>query len=202
MRRILLAQGSEAWSRWRDGGLGASDAPAVMRASPWTTPLKLWRQKVGEVRSEPSTYAMRRGIRLEPDARRLYALRTGNDVRPACAEDDARPWLRVSFDGVDLWDTVVCEIKAPNADDHALALTGEVPPKYRWQLVHQALVSGVTVIDYVSYNPDSFAEEDEFRVVPYAVTSDELSELAEALEQFWECVTTRTPPRDRKAVTT
>lgn len=200
MRRLRLEQGSPDWRLWRDAGIGASDAPAIMNASPWVTAERLWRQKVGLERPQAPNYAMRRGLRLEDEARRRYVERTGVEVRPACVVHDTLDWLRASLDGLDLWETVAAEIKCPNAEDHADALRGDVPRKYVWQLVHQALVTGLHSIDYVSYNPESYLPgKDDFALVPYVPLADELSLYMDAAEEFMRCIRERVSPSERKA---
>ena len=38
-------QGSGAWLEWRHGGIGASDAPALMGENPWKRPARLFTEK-------------------------------------------------------------------------------------------------------------------------------------------------------------
>ncbi|MGL4541596.1 MAG: lambda-exonuclease family protein [Polymorphobacter sp.] len=38
-------QGSTAWLHWRHGGIGASDAPALMGENPWKRPARLFTEK-------------------------------------------------------------------------------------------------------------------------------------------------------------
>lgn len=196
MRRLRLEQGSADWHLWRTVGIGSSDASIIMGAYPkkWSTPLQLWEEKTKRRERRTSNFAMRRGVKLEPEARAIYEKRTDTHINPACVVHDSLDWLKASLDGMDLWESVVVEIKAPNAEDHQTALDGNVPEKYRWQLVHQSLVTGIGTIDYVSYNPDSFAEEDEFRVVPYTVSGAELAELLAAVTEFWGCIQRDVPP--------
>ena len=67
--RREFQQGSEAWLDWRRGGVGASDAPAIMGVSPWMDVEALWLEKTGRATGRPSSFAMRRGQLLEPEAR-------------------------------------------------------------------------------------------------------------------------------------
>ena len=84
-----LQQGSTAWLAWRRGGVGASDAPAIMGVSPWMDLDTLWLDKTGRRRGGFSNHAMRRGQRLEPEARALYIRTTRVRVEPVCLEHGA-----------------------------------------------------------------------------------------------------------------
>lgn len=67
----------EARGRWlkaRQGGIGGSDAPAVMGVSPWRSPYALWAQKTG----------------IEPDALDNEVLRWGRILEGPIADDYSR----------------------------------------------------------------------------------------------------------------
>jgi putative phage-type endonuclease len=137
-----MEQGCPAWQAWRRGGIGSGDAGAVMGVSPWQTSRQLWEVLTGRALLPKPTYAMRRGLRLEPVARRLYERRTGRLMEPCCVLHERYDWLRASLDGLDLEGELVLEVKAPDATAHRLALSGEVPAHYRPQVQHQLLVTG------------------------------------------------------------
>ena len=44
---VEFKQNTEEWRNWRSKKLGASDAPAVMGKSEWTTAYQLWEEKTG-----------------------------------------------------------------------------------------------------------------------------------------------------------
>jgi putative phage-type endonuclease len=46
-------------------GIGASEAPAMLGVDPWTTPLQLWRRKLGRTLEREDSQAMRVGRALE-----------------------------------------------------------------------------------------------------------------------------------------
>jgi len=149
--RREFQQGSEAWLDWRRGGVGASDAPAIMGVSPWMDIEALWLEKTGRATGRPSSFAMRRGQRLEPEARARYIARTGIRVAPLCLEHGTLRWMRGSLDGISDDGRVVLEVKCPGAADHDVARRGAVPPKYVPQLQHLLAVAGAGVCHYWSY---------------------------------------------------
>lgn len=65
----------------RTKGIGGSDAAAVLGVSPWTSPLKLYKQKVGAI--EPIDDIVEK---LEPNVFRTDSLQCGNELEDKCAE--------------------------------------------------------------------------------------------------------------------
>lgn len=149
----MIEQRSFDWHEWRKQGLGSSDAAVVMGVSPWRTPLQLWEEKTGKVAvDEKSNWAMQRGIDMEPKARAQYELHSDIEMPPALVVNATFPFLRASLDGRNEKAKRILEIKCPGAEDHAKAVAGEIPEKYKWQLVHQLLVTGDDGVDYFSFN--------------------------------------------------
>lgn len=122
MKIIDLEQGTQEWLDWRKGGIGGSDAPAVMGVSPWDSPLSLWQRRMGLVPEKVMSQAMARGHELEPIARQLLEAETGLVFAPMCGEHKKFAFLKASFDGVSLCRTALAEIKAPNLKDHGRAI--------------------------------------------------------------------------------
>jgi putative phage-type endonuclease len=175
-------QGSDAWLAWRRRGIGASDAPVIMGVSPWMDAEALWLEKTGRAESRPSNWAMRRGVRLEPEARACYIQRTGISVVPLCLEHDAMPWMRCSLDGISDDGAVLLEVKCPGAADHAVAQRGAVPPKYVPQLQHLLEVSGAGVCHYWSYR------DGEGALVEIAPDRVYIERLVAREREFWRLV--------------
>lgn len=156
MKIVNHKQGTKEWREWRGTGLGASDAPAVMGDSPWTSPFQLWLDKTGLYpRPEPNEYqlsAMRRGNELEPVARAMFEKQVGKSYPPLSAHHDDYVFLRASFDGYNQSDNSILEIKCPNKIDHERALNGKVPKKYIAQVQQQLLISGAHKCYYYSWD--------------------------------------------------
>jgi putative phage-type endonuclease len=186
MRYVRLQQGSERWRVWCRGGIGSSDATAIMGVSPWQTARQLWEVRTQRAAPEKPTFAMRRGLRLEPLARRLYEARTGCLMEPCCVQHERHDWLRASLDGLDLAGTLVLEIKVPNMDAHRLALTGQVPC-YCWpQVQHQLAASGAARLHYVSYSENRvFGPAEQLAVVEVVPDAAYQARLLHAEWCFW-----------------
>ncbi len=134
--------------------IGASDAPVIMGDSPWKTPAKLYREKVGLDIVEPN-YAMQRGIQLEAEARYLFYTETGISVYPIRVQHREIKWMMASMDGLNMDQTVGLEIKCPMGKDHQVAAEGKLPEKYYAQLQHQMEVLDLDEMFYMSYHPNS-----------------------------------------------
>lgn len=175
-------QGSPAWLAFRLRGLGASDAPAVMGKSRWTTPYGLYRQKIGLDPGPKMNPAMMRGIKLEPKARAAYEKFTGNLMVPMVLESTIHPILRASLDGLELNGKLALEIKCPGPEAHLFALNGLVPEYYVDQVQQQLFISGADELDYWSFDGENGAL---VKVYPDPVRQQALIE--ESL-RFWEKV--------------
>jgi putative phage-type endonuclease len=186
MKYIRLRQGSERWRAWCQSGIGSSDAAAILGISPWQTARQLWEVRTRRATPEKPTFAMRRGLRLEPVARRLYEARTGCLMELCCVQHERHDWLRASLDGLDLTGTLVLEIKVPNVDDHRMALAEQVPA-YCWpQVQHQLAVTGASRLHYVSYSENRiFAPDERLAVVEVAPDAVYQASLLHAEWCFW-----------------
>lgn len=100
---VIRPADHDGWLAERAKGLGSSDAGTVMGVSPFTTPLKLWKQKLGLLPPTPESDAMRNGHYLEPAVAEFFAGKTNSVIDYTSegdwiAADDQRPYLRVSPD--------------------------------------------------------------------------------------------------------
>lgn len=142
-----VRQRSEEWHALRARHFCASDAPAMMEASPYQSRADLLRAKaLGIEREHDAATEMRfRNGHAAEEAFRPHAERLiGDELFPAVmtAEVEGLPLL-ASLDGLTIDGATAWEHKAYNeAGARAIATTGEPPMQYVWQLEHQLLVSG------------------------------------------------------------
>lgn len=174
-------------------------------------------RKVVPEKSESENSAMARGRRLEPKIAAEYSRLFGWSTTPICGAHDEHSFIKASFDGVSPRDklaeemiaagdwsifqdwfsehldqVVIQEIKAPNRDDHDLALQGHVPEKYEPQCHHLLLVAGVNTLHYVSYN-DYFPSGKRLAVVLMKADGPAVKALLAAELEFWEHVIENKP---------
>lgn len=162
MKIVQHNQGSALWKAWRLGGLGGSDIAAILGISPYVDPphnrATVWAEKVHGIERDVN-FAMHRGSRLEPVARRAYELRNRCTAPPACVEMAGCDWARVSLDGLCTNGAVInpvrwiLELKCPNWMTHDLALGGVVAEHFMVQCQWQLLVCGLGRLDFASFNP-------------------------------------------------
>lgn len=184
-----MIQGSNEWLMWRRLGICSSDAPQLMGCSPWGTPTTLWLNKTGRVGEKVSNFAMQRGINLEPKARAMYELKHGIEMPAALCVHPKYDFIRASLDGHNPELRKVLEIKCPGKVDHALAVSGQVPEKYKWQIVLQLLAADALTCDYWSFD----GAEGVRIVVPRDYVLEDI--LLKASRDFWHNhVLTDTPP--------
>ncbi len=137
----LLKQGSPEWHEHRAKFRNASETPAVLGVSPWTTPYELWLIKTGRKVVE-ETAPMRHGTAMEPLARAAFEEATGLIMMPQVVVDGM---YSASLDGITLSGDTLVEIKCPYkgavSEIWQTAKSGTVPEHYRLQVQHQLMVS-------------------------------------------------------------
>jgi len=181
-----LEQNTELWLNFRRSRLGASDANIVMNASPFCTCYQLWERKLGLAEEQKENAYMTRGKDLEKYARQEFYSYTGYEVHPIVGLHDKIPYMMASFDGYSIEHDIAVEIKCPsNIADHELALKGEIPKKYHYQLQHQMEVAGLDVIYYCSYMPQATSP---FALVEVERQADMIEKMLDAEEEFYNCM--------------
>ncbi len=144
-------QGSAEWLAFRKNHIGSSDASIIMGLNPWCTPYELWQRKLDLIPEQDVSYAMRRGIELEPVARSLFNKEFEIEMKPAVALHETRKWQMASLDGLSkLW-TQALEIKCGGKALFDHAINNEIPEYYMVQLQHILSVSGHNEINYYVY---------------------------------------------------
>jgi len=176
-------QGTREWLEWRHKGIGASDAPVVMDENPWKTVDALLRDKCGQVKESRQNAAMARGTRLEPEARRAYIEKTGNQVFPACLQSNQYDWLRASVDGISADGSRAVEIKCGDSAYAHTEACGSPPDYYYGQLQHIMAVAGLASIDFWAYLPEYGGI-----LVPVQRDSQYIERMVLAEYEFWEQV--------------
>ena len=111
---MKLVQGSPEWHEHRRKHRNASETPAVLGVSPWTTPYELWQIKTGRAPQPEVTAAMAHGTQLEPQAREAYEALTGHVMEPLVLVEGE---YSASLDGITLGGELICEIKCPKSKD-------------------------------------------------------------------------------------
>lgn len=142
-------QGSAEWHGWRESGIGATDAAAIVGASKWSTPLSVYAKKKGLAKPTETTSYQEWGNRIESSLVDKF-MEMHNDTCTDCLRGRlfADGWKHCSLDAECLWHTrtdageavepVIIECKtARDADDWA-----PVPLGYYAQVQWQMGITG------------------------------------------------------------
>jgi putative phage-type endonuclease len=177
---IVRPADHDAWIEERKKGIGSSDAGTIMCVSPFSTPLKLWRQRLGIDPPVKESAAMRNGHFLEPAVAEYFADATGSTIDYSSegdwlAVDNERPWLRVSPDRL-FWpegvehnalNWCILEIKSTSklVDKDNLPLYWVCQVQYQMGIlgIHTAAIAWITSMPrlemnyaWVTFNPAFF----------------------------------------------
>lgn len=142
MKTLTLQQGSSEWLAHRRTVRNASDAPAMMGASPYVSRADLVRQRATGIEREidaPTQARFDRGHEVEPALRALAEKIIGEDLYPVTGVADDG-YMGASFDGVTLGEDIIFEAKQHNTEKRACMYRGEIPPADYWQVVQQFAV--------------------------------------------------------------
>lgn len=167
MKTLHLIAGTPEWHAHRARHFNASDAPAMLGCSPYTTRAELLRRLHTGLSAEVDPATQRRfddGHRFEALARPLAEEIIGDDLAPVVGTEGE---LSASFDGLTLMGDTAWEHKTLNDDLRAcLADDGEthgshLPKHFRVQMEQQLLVSGAERVLFMAskWDGDTLVEE-------------------------------------------
>lgn len=182
-------QNTQNWLEMRKNKIGASDAPVIMNVSPYSTPYRLWEEKLGLSPNTPTNTSMQRGHALEETARLELEKITGHFFLPQVKFHNSISYMMASLDGIDPEGKYIAEIKCPNREDHSIALSGQVPEKYIPQLQHQLEVCELDMVYYFSFDGTRGTLVKVFRDDKY------IKKMLRNEEEFWECMQSWTAPK-------
>jgi putative phage-type endonuclease len=149
-----LEQGTSEWLSWRQGVIGASDAPTIMGENPWASSTGLLEEKLGLRRTFAGNAATREGHYLEDFARQELCKKYKKILRPSVIQDANHPFLAASLDAIDSTNSFIFEIKSGAKAYERTKNTHSVPGDYVGQLQHMLMVTEQESLVYAVYRPD------------------------------------------------
>lgn len=179
---LQLTQGTPEWHAARNAHFCASEAPAMMGVSKYTTRSQLMREKVTGVKPEHDAGAQARfdaGHAAEARARAILEHDLGEEFYPIVATDDD-DYLLASVDGINLAEDTVFEHKLLNADVVQQIRLGELSPAYYWQLEQILHVTGAERVIFVC----SDGTRDNFHRLEYRAVPGRAEQLLAGWAQF------------------
>lgn len=146
MNILNVVQGSPEWLAVRRNYSTASEAPAALGLSKYTSRSELLHQKHTGVEKDVDAFTQGlfdAGHAAEASARLIAEEIVGGDLYPVTAVDEvAGVRLLASLDGVTMDEEIIWEHKLYNADLAAAVSAGSLDPHYTVQMDQQLLVSG------------------------------------------------------------
>lgn len=157
METFDCEQGSKEWFDLRIGSIGGSSIGAVCAKGEGKSRKSLLYRFAGEILSGEKyegyqNHHMERGIALEPEAKRLYAFKTGRDVVNVGLKR-LEPHKHCSPDGMIEPDGTI-EVKCVIPSVHIETIDSDkVPAAYVKQVQWNLFITKSTWCDFVSYSP-------------------------------------------------
>lgn len=185
--------GTADWLEWRRGGIGASDAAAIVGMSRWASPYSLWLDKTGQVPlGGTGSEAMRWGQRLEGVVCDAFAEERDAQVmlRGVWVENADNRVMRATLDAVAEVDGELGVLEAKTNNGRDGTWDDGVPLYYQIQVQHQLYVTGLEKA-WVAV----LLGGQEFRIFDVERDEEAILVIESAAERFWEqAVLKATPP--------
>lgn len=198
-----MEQGSSVWEKWRDEGLGSSDAPVIMEAEgAYKTRFKLYQEKLKllppptEKELKAKEFIFAKGHHIEEMIRGRYELKENMSYSPSLFQREDFPYMKASFDLANMELRRGKEVKYVSLEEFE---AGVVPARYYPQVQWQYLVSDFLQIDVVLCTDYMWADDAKTQKVKIpkseSIRSKEIScpidmpycvKLFEEGKKFWE----------------
>jgi putative phage-type endonuclease len=200
LRIVDVVQGSPEWLAWRLGKMMASNTAAILGKCPYSTPYEKWAEFTGRKPAFEGNEATERGKQMEDPARAAYEMHCGFiEAKPVCVLHPTLDFIGASLDGLDFETMIPVEMKYASERSHQLALEGQVPEHYFYQVQHQLMcVPDAPYAHYWSYRSEKPA------LVEVKHDSRLQAIIEDGLTAFWNLVKADVPPplteRDAKII--
>ena len=134
----------EEWLDARRQGIGGSDASAILGLNPYTSPLRVYLDKIGKGGEEETSEAMRQGTDLEGYVAQRFGEDTGFKVRKVnkILQHPEYPWMLANIDRDIPGLNAGLECKTTSPYSKFKFDEGEINPHYYWQSMHYMAVTG------------------------------------------------------------
>ena len=182
----------EEWLDSRRNGIGGSDASSIMVLNPYSSPLRVYMDKIGKGIEPDTNEAMRQGTDLEAYVAERFSEDTGMKVKRTnkILQHPEYPWMLANIDRAIVGMNAGLECKTTSPYSKFKFDEGEINPHYYWQSMHYMAVTGAEKW-YVAVLVLGKA----FHVFEIARDEDQIAELIARESAFWhEHVVPRVPP--------
>ena len=146
MCRLVSTKGMphEEWLKYRKQGIGGSDAGAICGVNPYSTALKVYRDKTENETEESDSESMRQGRDLEDYVAKRFMEASGKKVRRSnfLYRHDMYPFMQANVDRLVVGENAGLECKTASAYSADKWKDGMVPEHYIIQCMHYMAVTG------------------------------------------------------------
>lgn len=173
----------EDWLRSRKIGIGGSEAASIAGLNPWSSPMKVYLDKLSDEVEDIDSERMRIGRDLEDYVARRFTEETGKKVRKlnSILQSEEHPFMLANLDRVVVGENAFLECKTTNSFAKKDWESDSIPLHYEIQCLHYMAVGGY---DY-GYIAVLIGNE---KFVWKKIERDEevLKNLIEIEKTFWE----------------
>ncbi|MDY2734389.1 YqaJ viral recombinase family nuclease [Intestinibacter sp.] len=172
----------EEWLKYRQGGIGGSDASAVAGINPWKTAVQVYIDKKEDNPKEIKSFRMDLGNRLEGLVAELFTEETGLKVRNVngILYNNKYPFARANIDRAIVGEKAFLECKTTNSYA-AKDWENGIPAHYEIQCLHYMAVTGATHC-YIA----ALIGNQEFKWYKIERDQETIDYLMQIEKEFWE----------------
>jgi putative phage-type endonuclease len=173
----------EEWLESRRNGIGGSDASAILGLNPYSSPLRVYMDKIGKGKDEQTNEAMRQGTDLEAYVADRFCEDTGLKVKRVnkILQHPDYPWMLANIDRAIVGMNAGLECKTTSPYSKFRFADGEINPHYYWQSMHYMAVTGAEEW-YVAV----LILGKDFQTFKIDRKEDEIRALIDREQDFWE----------------
>ena len=142
-KKIDLKPNTDAWHKWRHGGIGSSDIPVIMGVSPYKSKSKLFNEKIDPdpPREDNNNHFIKNlGHRAEAILFATININMMMNIKPLLCESTIYDWAKASIDG--FCDGKIYEVKLCGREKMELVKEGNIPDEFLHQIYWQMYVTG------------------------------------------------------------
>lgn len=173
----------EEWLQLRKSGIGGSDAGAICGVNPFSSPMKVFRDKIGDVQEQQDNESIRQGHDLEQYVAERFMEATGLKVRRSnyMYRSHAHPFMIADVDRLVVGEDAGLECKTASAYNADKWKDGEIPLHYIMQCYHYMAVTGKRTWYIAAV---ILGREFVYRKLEW--DDDVIQQLIEIEQNFWE----------------
>lgn len=181
----------EEWLRLRREHIGGSDASAIIGMNEYSSPYRVWADKLGLIPHKEDNEAMRIGRDFEQYVADRFTEATGKKVRRknAILINEDFPFAHANVDRLIVGENAGLECKTTSVLNLKKFSNGEYPATYYVQCVHYMMVTGAD-----RWYLAVLILGKEFKWYCIERDETEIEALRKAEEEFWEMVKKKTQP--------